>query len=286
MTKAQEFRRQLSENDIIRAPGVYDGITARLAEDAGFPAIYMTGAGTSMSLGYPDYGLITQTEMVTNANVIARTVDIPVISDADTGYGNELNVTRTVNEYERAGIAAIHMEDQVSPKRCGHLDGKELIPVDEYVAKIRAAAAARRDPDFVIIARTDANTVTGFDDAIHRANMALANGADVAFVEAAKTMEELKAIPEKVNGPCLLNVVTGGKTPDLSMVDAQGMGYRIAILPSILTSAIMVACDKALADFKATDMPPKSANLPTVGERFARFHADYWNDLRTKFHGS
>ena len=239
MTKASDFRSKLSEDDIIRAPGVYDGITARLAEDAGFPAVYMTGAGTSMSLGYPDYGLVTQTEMVANASVIARTVDVPVIADADTGYGNELNVTRTVREYERAGIAAIHIEDQASPKRCGHLDGKELIPLNEYVAKIRAAAAARHDPNFVIIARTDANAVTGFEDSINRANTALANGADIAFVEAPKTIDEVTAIPKRVKGPCLLNVVTGGITPDLNMADARDMGYRIAILPSLLTSAIM-----------------------------------------------
>jgi 2-methylisocitrate lyase-like PEP mutase family enzyme len=284
LIKAREIRSKLSENDIIRAPGVYDGITARLAEDAGFPAVYMTGAGTSLSLGYPDYGLITQTEMITNASIISRTVKVPIIADADTGYGNELNVTRTVREYERADIAAIHIEDQVSPKRCGHLDGKELIPLDQYIAKIRAAAAARNDPNFVIIARTDANTVTGFEDAINRANTALSNGADVAFVEAPKTMDEVAAIPKKVNGPCLLNAVTGGRTPNLSMGDAQEMGYRIAILPSLLTSAIMSACDKALADFKSTDMPPDSSNLPSVGDRFARFDADYWNELRTKFH--
>ena len=181
MSTTKEFRRLLSQNDIIRAPGVYDGITSRLVEQAGFPAVYMTGAGTSMSLGYPDFGLVTQTEMVANATVIARTVGIPVISDADTGYGNELNVTRTVNEYERAGVAAIHIEDQVMPKRCGHLEGKEIVPLDEYVAKIRAAAAARKDPDFVIIARTDARAVTNFDDAIGRANAALANGAAHRF---------------------------------------------------------------------------------------------------------
>jgi 2-methylisocitrate lyase-like PEP mutase family enzyme len=286
LTKARDFRSKLSENDIIRAPGVYDGITARLAEDAGFPAVYMTGAGTSMSLGYPDFGLVTQTEMVANASVIARTVDVPVIADADTGYGNELNVTRTVREYERAGIAAIHIEDQASPKRCGHLDGKELIPLNEYVAKIRAAAAARHDPNFVIIARTDANAVTGFEDTINRANTALANGADIAFVEAPKTIDEVTAIPKRVKGPCLLNVVTGGITPDLNMADARDMGYRIAILPSLLTSAIMSACDKALADFKSTDMPPNSADLPSVGDRFARFRADYWNEIRTKFHSS
>ena len=261
MTNASVLRQLLAKNELIRAPGVYDGITARLVEQAGFPVVYMTGAGTSMSLGYPDLGLITQTEMVANASVIARTVDIPVIADADTGYGNEINMTRTVNEYERAGVSAIHIEDQVSPKRCGHLDGKELIPLDEYLAKIRAAVAARRDPDFVIIARTDANAVTGFDDALERANAALEAGADVAFVEAAKDMEELVAIPKQVKGPCLLNVVVGGKTPDLNLADAEEMGYRIAILPSMLTATIFNACDKVLDELNRTNQPPSSVGM-------------------------
>ncbi len=273
----------MSKGDLIRAPGVYDGITARLVEQAGFPVVYMTGAGTSMSLGYPDFGLITQTEMVANASVISRTIDIPVVADADTGYGNELNVTRTINEYERAGIAAIHIEDQVSPKRCGHLAGKELIPIEEYAAKIRAAVAARRDPDFVIIARTDANTVTGFDDAISRANIALENGADIAFVESPKTMEELAAVPKQVNGPCLINVVVGGITPDVNLRDAEAMGFRLAIMPSMLISTIFNACDQVLEDLKQTDQPPTSKGAMTVGQRFNRFHGEYWNGLRTKF---
>jgi len=273
----------MSQGGLIRAPGVYDGITARLVEQAGFPCAYMTGAGTSMSLGYPDYGLITQTEMVANASVITRTIDIPLVADADTGYGNELNVTRTINEYERAGVAAIHIEDQVSPKRCGHLAGKELISIEEYAAKIRAAVAARRDPDFVIIARTDANTVTGFDDAISRANVAMENGADIAFVESPRDMEELAAVPERVNGPCLINVVVGGITPDVNLRQAEDMGFKLAILPSTLISTIFNACDQVLHDLKTTDQPPTSNGVMTVGERFNRFHGEYWNGLRTKF---
>lgn len=284
MSTTKEFRRLLSQNDIIRAPGVYDGITSRLVEQAGFPAVYMTGAGTSMSLGYPDFGLVTQTEMVANATVIARTVGIPVISDADTGYGNELNVTRTVNEYERAGVAAIHIEDQVMPKRCGHLEGKEIVPLDEYVAKIRAAAAARKDPDFVIIARTDARAVTDFDDAIERANAALANGADVAFVEAVRTMEEMADVPKLVKGPCLLNIVSGGLTPDVTLGEARDLGYKIAIMPSLLTSAIFDTCDSVLGRVKETDAPAASTASTGPGQRFNRFHGEYWNDLRTKFH--
>ncbi len=284
MSTTKEFRRLLSQNDIIRAPGVYDGITSRLVEQAGFPAVYMTGAGTSMSLGYPDFGLVTQTEMVANATVIARTVGIPVISDADTGYGNELNVTRTVNEYERAGVAAIHIEDQVMPKRCGHLEGKEIVPLDEYVAKIRAAAAARKDPDFVIIARTDARAVSDFDDAIERANAALANGADVAFVEAVRTMEEMADVPKLVKGPCLLNIVSGGLTPDVTLGEARDLGYKIAIMPSLLTSAIFDTCDSVLGRVKETDAPAASTASTGPGQRFNRFHGEYWNELRTKFH--
>lgn len=284
MSNARKLREQLNASGLVRAPGVYDGITARLVEQAGFSAAYMTGAGTSMSLGYPDYGLLTQSEMVNNASVITRTIDIPLIADADTGYGNELNVTRTVNEYERAGVAAIHIEDQVNPKRCGHLAGKELIPLDEYVAKIRAAVAARRDPDFMIIARTDANTVTGFEDSIERANAALNAGADVAFVESPKTMDEITAVPELVNGPCLLNLVVGGITPEIDLSEAERLGYKIVILPSILTASVFAACDKVLADLKENDRLPKIQNSTSVGDRFKRFHGDYWNDLRTKFY--
>ena len=283
MSTTKAFRDLLAQNDIIRAPGVYDGITARIVEQNGFPAVYMTGAGTSMSLGYPDFGLVTQTEMVANATVIARTVGIPVISDADTGYGNELNVTRTVNEYERAGVAAIHIEDQVMPKRCGHLEGKEIIPLEEYVAKIRAAAAARRDPDFTIIARTDARAVTSFEDTIERANAALANGADVAFVEAVRTAEEMSDVPKLVKGPCLLNIVTGGLTPDVSLGEARDMGYKIAIMPSLLTSAIFDTCDSVLSEVNETDRPATGNGKTGPGQRFNRFHGEYWNDLRTKF---
>jgi 2-methylisocitrate lyase-like PEP mutase family enzyme len=199
-----------------------------MIERAGFPAVYMSGAAVSASLGYPDYGLVTMSEMVERAGVIARSVSIPVVSDADTGYGNELNVTRTVREFEARGVAAIHIEDQVSPKRCGHLDNKELIGRDAYVSKIRAAVAARQDPDFVIIARSDARTVNGFDDAIERVNAALAAGADVAFFESPTSEEELAAIPRLVKGDCLLNIVQAGKTPLISFARARELGYRLA----------------------------------------------------------
>jgi 2-methylisocitrate lyase-like PEP mutase family enzyme len=180
MKPTTRLRQLLAGEQIVVAPGAYDGMTAKVVERAGFPAVYMTGAGTAATLGFPDFGLITMTEMVANAATLARSVDIPVIADADTGYGNELNVTRTVREYEARGVAGLHIEDQVAPKRCGHLDGKEIIPAADYVAKIRAAVAARRDQDFLVIARTDARAVAGFDEAIQRANAALAAGAQHA----------------------------------------------------------------------------------------------------------
>ena len=268
---------------MIRAPGVYDGITARLAEQAGFAALYMTGAGTSMARGLPDLGLLTLTEMAANASMIAQTVALPVVADADTGYGNELNVTRTVREYERGGVAGLHIEDQVSPKRCGHLDGKEVVSRAEFVAKIRAAVAARTDPDFVVIARTDARAVLGLDEAVARANAALDSGADLAFVEAAATMDEVQAIPRLVRGPCLLNIVVAGKTPDIGLTDAQAMGYRLAIMPSLLINAVMNAVDATLAGVRETDRTPSSRGERPVADRFARFRAAEWDALRTRF---
>jgi 2-methylisocitrate lyase-like PEP mutase family enzyme len=277
------LRDLLRADRMIRAPGVYDGITARLAEQAGFPCLYMTGAGTSMSLGYPDFGLLTLTEMAANASMIARSVGVPLIADADTGYGNELNVTRTVREYQRGGVAGLHIEDQVSPKRCGHLDGKELVSREEFVAKIRAAVAARTDPDFVVIARTDARGVAGLDEAVDRVNAALDAGADVAFVEAAANMDEVAAIPRLVRGPCLLNIVVAGKTPDIGLGEAEAMGYRLAIMPSLLLSTVMNACDAALEAVRTTDRPPSSAGQMRVADRFRRFGGDEWDALRTRF---
>src|ERR671929_1314988 len=193
MSRATKLR-QLLKQDMIVAPGAYDCITARTIAQAGFSAVYMTGAGTAATLGYPDYGLVTMSEMADNAGRIAAAVDVPVIADADTGYGNELNTTRTVREYEKRGVAGLHIEDQGFPKKCGHLDDKVIIPLDDYLAKIRAAVAAKRDPDFLIIARTDSRAVAGFDEAIRRANASLEAGADMAFVEAPQTLEEVAAV--------------------------------------------------------------------------------------------
>jgi 2-methylisocitrate lyase-like PEP mutase family enzyme len=282
-TQAARLRALLKAEQMVIAPGAYDAITARIIAQAGFPAVYMTGAGTAASLGYPDFGLVTMTEMVANAARIVRAVDVPLIADADTGYGNELNVVRTVQEHERAGTSGIHIEDQVSPKKCGHLDDKEIVPREEFAAKIRAAVAARRDPDFLVIARTDSRAGTGLDEAIARGNMALEAGADMVFVEAPQTMEEIAAVPRLVRGPCLLNVVRGGKSPEINLLQAQAMGYRIAIVPGLLMKVVLGACDAALAELKRTHVHPVPGGDLTVRQVFNRFGADEWDTLRTRF---
>jgi 2-methylisocitrate lyase-like PEP mutase family enzyme len=283
MTRSARFRALLQREGMVVAPGAYDCITARLIEQAGFAAVYMTGAGTAATLGYPDFGLVTMSEMVANAGRIAAAVEVPVVADADTGYGNELNVFRTVREFERSGAAGIHIEDQGFPKKCGHLEGKEIIPREDYLAKIRAAVAARRDRDFVIIARTDARAVAGFDEAIARANAALAAGAEMAFVEAPQTADEVARVPRLVNGPCLLNVVRGGKTPDIDLREAEMMGYKLAIVPGVLIKGVVGICDKMLSELKATHRHPPPIKEMTVPDMFRRFGADEWDALRERF---
>src|SRR6266550_6492624 len=283
MTQAARFRDLMRRDGMIVAPGAYDCITARLIERSGFEAVYMTGAGTAATLGYPDFGLVTMSEMVGNAGRIAAAVGVPVIADADTGYGNELNVVRTVREYETAGVAGIHIEDQGFPKKCGHLDDKEIVPREDWLAKIRAAAQSRRSPDFLVIARTDSRAVAGFDEAIARANAAIAAGADMAFVEAPQTVEEVAAVPRLVKGPCLLNVVRGGKTPDLDLREAERMGYKLAIVPGLLIKSVVGICDRALAELKTTHRHPTPIKEMTVRETFQLWGADEWDALRTRF---
>jgi 2-methylisocitrate lyase-like PEP mutase family enzyme len=282
-SSAARLRALLARPDMVIAPGAYDAITARLIEQAGFPAVYMTGAGTAATLGFPDYGLVTMSEMAANAARLVAASTVPVIADADTGYGNELNVVRTVREYARAGLAGMHLEDQGFPKKCGHLDDKEIVSRTDFLAKIRAAAQARPDPDFLLIARTDARAVLGFEEAVARANLALEAGADMAFVEAPQTLEEVAAVPRLVRGPCLLNVVWGGKTPDVSFADAQAMGYRLAIVPGLLFKTVMASCDAALAEMKAAGRHPVPAGRLTVRAAFARVGAEEWDALRTRF---
>ena len=226
------LKKMLQEPGIIIAPGAYDAWSARLIEKAGFSALYMTGYGVSASvLGKPDIGLLTMSEMVTQAKNIASAVDIPLIADGDNGYGGTLNVIRTVQEYEQAGVAAIQLEDQVFPKRCGHMEGKQLISKDEMISKIKAAVYARQLEDFVVIARSDARAVNGFEDTLDRVKDYVEAGADVIFFEAPESKDEMKKVAEIIKVPLLANMVENGKTPFLKERKLAEMGYKIAIYP-------------------------------------------------------
>ena len=251
MRATTKFRQLLAEPGIIMAPGAYDCLTAKLIETAGFPAVYMTGAGTSVArLGYPDLALATMTEMLDNASQIASIVDIPVIADADTGYGGILNVRRTVRQYERSGVAALHLEDQEFPKRCGHLDDKRVIATEDMVQKIHAAVDARTDDDFTIIVRTDAIAVTGWDDAMRRCEEYVQAGADVLFVEALRTPEQIEQAGQELNVPLLYNYVETGKSPLLSASELERMGFKIVIYPASGLLSAMRAVRETLAILK------------------------------------
>ena len=263
------LRALLDSGQMIVAPGAFDPLSARLVEEAGFPAVYMTGFGTSAALlGRPDVGLLTMTEMVGNAGRIAACVDIPVIADADTGYGNPVNVIRTVGAYEAAGVAGIHIEDQVAPKRCGHLDGKQVIPAAEMAAKIRAAVEARTQAEFVIIARTDARAVEGLERSLQRARMYRQAGADVLFIEAltseAEAEEAVRAFP---GVPLLFNWAEGGKTPPISLDRLKELGYKIVIFPISTLLAATGAMRRILQEIARAGTPAAAMHeLPTFAE--------------------
>jgi 2-methylisocitrate lyase-like PEP mutase family enzyme len=266
---AARLRALLDSGQTIVAPGAFDPLAARLVEEAGFPAVYMTGFGTSAALlGRPDVGLLTMTEMVGNAARIAACVDIPVIADADTGYGNPLNVIRTVSAYEAAGVAGIHIEDQVAPKKCGHMDGKLVIPSGEMAAKIRAAAEARADPDFVIIARTDARAVEGFEQSLARAGQYLQAGADVLFIEALTSEDEAARAARAFPGvPLLFNWAEGGKTPPVSLARLQELGYRIVLFPISTLLAATAGMRRILQEISRAGTPAAAlGDMPAFGE--------------------
>lgn len=248
MSEPGTLKQLLADGRLIVVPGAYDALTAKLIAGTGFAAVYMTGYGTAAArYGLPDIGLLTMTEMLETARSMAGAVDIPLIADADTGYGNPVNVVRTVREYEKAGVAALHIEDQVWPKRCGHMAGKQVIPVEEMVAKVRAAVDARVSPDFLIIARTDALAVEGWDATIARANAYVAAGADVLFIEAPTTEEEMAAIPPLFEVPCLINMAP--RTPNVPVTRLNAMGYAIAIYPGLCLGATIQANLQALRGF-------------------------------------
>jgi len=266
---AARLRELLESGQTIVAPGAFDPLAARLVEEAGFPAVYMTGFGTSAAvIGRPDVGLLTMTEMAGNAGRIADCVDIPVIADADTGYGNPLNVIRTVGAYEAAGVAGIHIEDQVAPKKCGHMEGKQVIGAEEMAAKVRAAVEARTQPEFVIIARTDARAVEGLDAALERARMYRAAGADVLFIEALVSEAEIEEAARAFPGvPLLFNWAEGGKTPPVSLARLTQLGYRIVIFPISTLLAATAGMRAVLREIAAAGTPAAVlGELPTFGE--------------------
>jgi 2-methylisocitrate lyase-like PEP mutase family enzyme len=254
---AATLRRRFEADEMVLAPGCYDALGARLIEDAGFSAAYMTGFGTAASrLGRPDIGLMTLTEMVDNARRIAQAVDIPLIADADTGYGNPINVIRTVHDYEAAGVSAIHLEDQVMPKKCGHMDGKHVVPPAEMAAKVAAAVAARRSPEFLIIARTDARAVEGLDAALDRARLYRDAGADVLFVEAPQSEAEIEAVARAFpDVPLLFNYAEGGKTPPVTHAFLRDLGFKLVIFPLTILLAATEAIQSALTRVKADGTP-------------------------------
>ncbi len=254
---AGRLRELLSRPEPVLAPGAYDALSARLVEQAGFEAVYMTGFGTSASLlGRPDIGLLTFSEMVDNVRRIVQAVEVPVIADADNGYGNPINVIRIVKEYEAAGVSAIHIEDQVMPKKCGHMEGKEVISASEMVEKVRAAVEARHSEEFVIIARTDARAVEGMDGALERARLYRDAGADMLFVEAPQSEEEVAAVAETFpEVPLLFNWLEGGETPPVPLERLKELGFRMIIFPLSTMLAATRSIREALARIHTDGSP-------------------------------
>ncbi len=285
-SKAQILKDYLHSGTITRAVGCYDGFTAKLVEQAGFEVALISGAAVATSLqGLPDNGLITLTEMADAAKRISSCVDIPVIADADNGFGNALNVRRAVIEFELGGCAAIQLEDQKSPKSCGHMDGKEVIPCIEHCRKIQLAAETRKE--LLILARTDAASVNGIEDAIMRVNEYAKAGADFVIVDAPRTVEEMKMIGEKVQAPVMINLVEGGKTPYLSKEELQAMGFSIVCYPGVCTLSVIHVLQMILAELKTVGDTQKYKDLiGTLKDHNALVNDAYYRELERKYiHG-
>ena len=266
MTPRRTLRTLVEKKQGLVVPGAYDGISARLVQQAGFPAVYMTGYGTAASrLGLPDLGFAGLAEMADHARNIAAVVDIPLIADADTGYGNALNVRRTVQTYEAAGVAALHIEDQITPKRCGHLSGHQVIPRGEFAGKIRAAVEARRDPDLLIIARTDGISAVGFDEALRRGEAAAEAGADVLFIEAPRDEAQVERVARAFDTPLLYNYAPGGRSPLLPFRQLRELGYAIILLPVDTLLVGVQAIRAFLGEVKTRD------DVLTLKDRYMNF---------------
>jgi len=280
-----KLKRMIREPGLAVLPGVADALNARLVQAEGFEAIYMTGAGTSASrLGMPDVGLLSMNEMADNAARIADASGLPLLADADTGWGGPLNVRRAVRAYESAGVAGLHIEDQEWPKRCGHLAGKAVIPQEEMVAKIKAAVDARRDGDFQIVARTDALAVEGWDAMLERAHAFEDAGADVLFLEAMTTMEQLAEAPKLFKAPLLYNMASSGKTPFLPTEEIEALGFGVVIYPNFVVLAAIPAIRRTLRHLKQTgDVAALVNDLVTFKEFFDLMGMDEVKELEARY---
>ncbi len=285
MTSRRKLKRLLARRQLLIAPGVFDGLSARLVEEAGFEAIYLSGGAVARSMGVPDIGLLTMSEVIERAAQVVAAVKIPVIADADTGYGNALNLVRAVREFERAGVAAIHIEDQITPKRCGHLEGKEVISLAEMEKKLEAALQSRSDPDFIIIGRTDSRAVHGLDDAIQRGKSFARLGVDAVFVEAPQSEAEMETIARSIpEVPLMVNMFKGGKTPLLPASRLEEMGFRIAIFPSESQRAAIYAMREALAMLKRDgSTEAMDDRLATFKERDRIVGLEEWEKLERQY---
>ena len=276
--KPTRLRELLRQQKTVAMPGAFNAISAKIIEQVGFPALYVSGAGLSNGVGgYPDIGFMTASEMSMQAGYIARAVNIPAIADADNGYGEAINVFRTVQEYERQGLSGLHLEDQVIPKRCGHLDGKHVISIDNMREKIAAAVSARINPDFLLIARVDSKAVNGFDDAVKRANAYMDAGADMIFPEALTTREEFAEFSRQVKAPLLANMTEFGKTPYLSLPEFEALGYQIVIFPMTAFRIMMKAVEDAMRCLKEQGTQASLLERMTTREELYRLihYQDY-----------
>ena len=285
----RRLRELLSGGQLVPAPGVYDAMSARLVEAAGFPAVYMSGFGVTASLlGRPDIGLLGMSEMAQAARRIVSAVDVPVIADADTGYGNAINVIRTVQEYEAAGVAAMHIEDQVTPKRCGHMTGKQVVPTEVMIDKVKAAVAARLDPDLVLIARTDAAAVEGIDAAIDRALRYREAGADMLFLDALSSQEDIeKAATALAAEQMLFSWGEGGLTPPTTLDQLRGWGFNVVIFPVAALLASVSVTRLLLGQISSDGTPIRAmAGLPNLTEFFGLIGLEEIDELGRRFgHG-
>lgn len=282
-----DFRKLVESGKSILVPGIPNALGARIVEEVGFEAVYLTGAGVANTyLGMPDIGLLSLTEMTNHATAVSSAVNLPLIVDGDTGFGNAVNVWHTMRCYERAGAFAIQLEDQTFPKKCGHFEGKSVVPAEEMADKVRSAAEARTDPNFMILARTDSRATSGISEAIRRVNLFREAGADILFVEAPQTIEEIRLVAKEVEGPKLLNIVEGGKTPAISLEEASDLGYALVLYANIALVAQAHAARQLFTFMKENGHANGGPDRVSFTERQAFVRKPYFDAMGDRFAGS